>query len=203
MRRVLYLVPGAGESAAGSRYAGIRQAFARAGFVVVPVRIRWGKIAGGWRHEYARAVEHAVLRERHEAVLLGFSWGAIAALVAARRIKPSALILCSLSPWFAEDRFFVQQFLAERGLTRWYTQEMDMDLCALSFAPLACLIHARTFLLYGAKEDQVVVWRSYAAAAAIRHSRLIAVPGAGHAIMHSAYVRELGKIAASFSIQQA
>jgi pimeloyl-ACP methyl ester carboxylesterase len=164
--------------------------FIAAGFTVVPVIIHWKRFDLGWLPEYAQAVEKAVLPEPHERYLLGFSWGAIAALVAAKRIKPEALVLCSLSPYFNEDRFLAQQFLAEKNLLRYYTEEQDTRMRALSFVNTVRSVASRTFVLYGEKEPPVLVNRCVLAGVALQ-ALITRVPKAQHDIVHPEYTRAL------------
>jgi pimeloyl-ACP methyl ester carboxylesterase len=195
VKRILYLVPGAGQSARGLSYRPLRRLFAKEGFLVVPVSIKWKQFDLGWLPEYAQAVERAVIQEPHEAYLLGFSWGAVSALVAAKRMKPKALILCSLSPYFAEDRFFCQQFLMEKSLERFQTIKLEERMMALPFTKAVRITVPKTFVLYGEKEPGVLINRCVSTANAIPQAKLISLPRTPHNILAPAYLRAIKKIA--------
>lgn len=193
MKRVLYLVPGAGQSARGKHFTKIRTLFSKQGFIVIPVPVKWKRFDLGWLPEYARAVEKAVLREPHEKYVLGFSWGAVAALISARIVQPKALILCSLSPYFSEDRYFHEQFIGENKLSRYHTAKLEQRMMALPLRVAVRDVTARTFVLYGEREPLVLLQRCILAAALL-NAELYVVPKARHDIAHKEYVKTIASL---------
>jgi len=88
-------------------YTLLRSTLKRDGFTVVPVAIAWkgSTIAdntGFFLKKYTEKLARLKISS-NEVYLLGFSYGALVAFLAATKIRVAGLILCSLSPFFKED----------------------------------------------------------------------------------------------------
>lgn len=129
-------------------------------------------------------------------VVVGNSFGAVAALVTAPTLTPDELYLCSLSPFFKEDRgkmpddYAIKRFGVRRANDLWNT----------SFDYIASKIDShktKTTVVYGEREKDrypVLVERNRTATKIIEDARLYELPGAPHSIADETYTRELLKL---------
>lgn len=99
--KTLFIIPGFKEKISDPQYVALRRAFMRKGFDVHVVPIVWDRrVMTDWVVQFEKYFfEHRGAKN----AVLGFSFGAMIALVTAQRARPDALVLCSLSPYFAED----------------------------------------------------------------------------------------------------
>lgn len=97
----LFIIPGFKEKISDKQYVALRKMFITKGFDVKMVPIVWDrKVLSDWIAQFREFFEK---NEGRRNSVLGFSWGAMIALVTAKDIRPNRLLLCSLSPYFAED----------------------------------------------------------------------------------------------------
>jgi hypothetical protein len=106
MRKVAYIIPGFTESTHDFPYTQIKEWLEIKSISVVPVNITWDL-----QKEIAcmpSYVEQFLLQfQQHykqgdEVYILGYSFGAMVAWIAAQEINPHTVILCSMSPFFKE-----------------------------------------------------------------------------------------------------
>lgn len=119
--------------------------------------------------------------------VLGFSFGAMIALLSAKDLKPNKLYLCSLSPYFKEDMKVLrpdwQRKIGSRRI---------QDFRNHSFKQAVKDVSAPTVVLYGEAEGEKfpsLKKRCEAADKSLEKSRLLVVPNAPHQIDHQDYVR--------------
>ncbi len=107
------------------------------GYTPIPVSIPWKQTTISENTEYFLKKYKKI--DTKKKYILGFSYGAIIALLASTKVKTSGLILCSLSPYFKEDY---------QGFPN------------LPYAALAKQVKAKqTLMLYGAKETKSLIKR--------------------------------------------
>lgn len=100
MKTVLF-VPGFQENYESRDYAAVLGVFERGGLRARFVAINWHRTT---QCDWVRQLDETYAQYRSEDVILaGFSFGAVTAVLAAAQRVPAGLILCSLSPLFAED----------------------------------------------------------------------------------------------------
>jgi pimeloyl-ACP methyl ester carboxylesterase len=99
--KTLFIIPGFKERISHKQYRALQKVFLAKGFDVKMVPIVWDRsVMTDWTGQFE---EFFHLNQGKKNVVLGFSWGAMIALLTATHLKPGELILCSLSPYFAED----------------------------------------------------------------------------------------------------
>src|ERR1044072_2581502 len=90
-----------GTSAADTDFRDVRETVERCGYEVAPVPFTWN------RKTMTRYVEEFVrFYEQHKGtqnIIIGHSFGAVAALASTKSLRPDLLVLCSLSACFKED----------------------------------------------------------------------------------------------------
>lgn len=171
--------------------------FKRSGITPIPVRIRWKKkvvpefLA---MPEYVQQFLRQYRRQKEqETYVLGFSFGAMIALIAAARVKPSTLILCSLSPFFKEDLPRLPK------LQQRHFQKIKPSATIYSFRGLAERITARTrtVIVVGGKEPPEVLRKAREAKRKLSRSRLLIIRDAKHRIAQAQYLASLHKLIVS------
>lgn len=188
MQDVAYIIPGFGESRKTRGYDRIDGLFRTKGIRPVHVKIDWHARAPRSFKDYIHQFRKQYKRPAHANVyVLGFSYGAVTALLAEPATHPDVLILCSLSPYFKEDL----AKLKPRWLAWWRKNFKDSD---HSFGEIAPKIKARTFLIAGDKEGPELERRVRSARRTIKRSSLTIARGAKHSIGQKEYLVAVQKV---------
>lgn len=90
-------------TAADPEYADMRVALAATGYKVIPFGRTWRRtnptdFANEFKEFYAK------YKSKEGNIVVGNSFGAVVTLITALDLKPDMIVLCSLSPFFREDR---------------------------------------------------------------------------------------------------
>ena len=191
MNKIAYIIPGYREShLKQSGYKKVAKIFESRGITPIQVPIRWKKKGPERFADYAaRFLKFYKKKKGDKVYVLGFSYGATIAFLTATRTKPTALILCSLSPYFRED----QKNLKPAWLRWWKKQFVESD---YSFAQLAPKIKTRTYLIVGTKEPAVCLLRAKDATRKLQNSCLIKARDAKHTIGQKQYLAVVEKVIA-------
>jgi pimeloyl-ACP methyl ester carboxylesterase len=164
------------------------------GYNVVPVDIGWRQTTPT---QYTQKFIEAY--EQHKTgynIILGNSFGAVVALIAASKLNPDETYLCSLSPFFYEDRGKRPDSF---GIKYFGKRRME-DLWSLHFDSIAADINKssiRTTVIYGELENKTspqLVDRCKDAAKKIQRSKIIEFPDTPHSMKDDRYMRELLKL---------
>lgn len=179
MTPVAYIIPGGGESPKRLACRKIAQWFQQAGFKPVPVFIAWK------RHTMSEYVAQFLRQHKPRAnsIMLGFSFGAMISFIAASRVKPKLLLLCSLSPYWAED---LQRL--RRSWRNSIGKRREADLKSISFHRVAKSVRCKTVLFVGNKEGKEVLHRVKTAHKALKNSILIVIDDAKHDLGQNEYL---------------
>ncbi len=146
MKKTVFIIPGFRHGPGTKAYKEIAVILREEGYFPVLSGISWKK----------RTVsENAILflkeftrMKRKKKYILGFSFGAMVALLASTKVRSSGLILCSLSPFFREDIAKVQTNLMSAVMAERY-----QDFAQLQSAVLAKRIKTKqVHMLYGTRE---------------------------------------------------
>ncbi|HTB49172.1 MAG TPA: alpha/beta hydrolase [Verrucomicrobiae bacterium] len=175
------------ETALSTDYAKLREELAGKGYNVVPVDISWyrktpSQYVEEFRHFYAK-------HKTGENMVIGNSFGAVIAFLAAAELRPDVVCLCSLSPFFKEDRRKKQDAYG----IRYFGKRRMEDLWQYSADEVAKQLNdtkVKTFVLYGEKEHRTspdLVARCKDTASKLRRSKLLEIAGAPHDMADSAY----------------
>lgn len=185
--RVLYIIPGFCESEKEPAYVQLRELCEAHGFVVRVADITWKyRVMSQYVDEFLSQVKPS-----DELYMLGFSYGALVAFLAAPTLNPQTIILCSLSPCFQEDLHkFKDSWKAMTGVRRM------KDFEQYSFTTLAQQIFCKTVIVSGTQELDVLKERAKAAHKALYDSELVWVD-APHDISDPKYQRRVENIVRS------
>lgn len=174
-------------------YGELREGLETKGYRVVPVDIAWKHTTPS---QYAE--KFVAFYEQHKSqsnIVIGNSFGAVVAFIAATRTVPDKLYLCSLSPFFKEDR---PKRADEFGL-RYFGKRRMADLWSISADELAAHMphKTKTFVLYGEKEHHtspLLVARCTETARKIQSASLKELPGVPHDMADDRYTQALLKL---------
>lgn len=96
----LFVIPGFTHRASDKTYQWLKCDL-KGRFEVIIVPIDWNyKVMSDYIAQFSKEYENRKGRKNY---VLGFSFGAMIALLSAKTLKPDKLFLCSLSPYFCED----------------------------------------------------------------------------------------------------
>ncbi len=148
MKKTIFIIPGFRHTPSQKAYKTLASLLKKEGYFPIPVIIPWQHRTISENTEYFLK-EYKKIR-RSEKHILGFSYGAMIALIASTKVDVSGLILCSLSPFFKEDVY-------QKKSKQTYQYA---DFSRLHFGRLAGRIKAKQILmLYGAKEEKSLIKR--------------------------------------------
>ncbi len=176
-------------TAADERYDGLRKAIARKGYKVIPVPFVWNYTT------VARYADKFVaFYDQHKSdynVVIGNSYGAMAAFLAAPRTMPDKLLLCSLSPFFKEDTAKT----TEAYRLKTFGKKRNDAMAHLSAKQIAKAVNrtgTKVVMLYGEEEKTLyphLVERVKSTAKDLTNAELVEIPGAPHPFHEPVYVR--------------
>ena len=194
MKKV-YIIPGFLESASFKRYKKVIELLWKKDFIVIGVRIDWKKQS---MHDYVE--QFLKTMPEKNSYILGFSYGAMIALLSARKVKPKILILCSMSPYFKEDLDATISAYGKK-LEKHHTKRLLEGFKKYPFGSIARHVMCKTVLIAGDKETvirgknyRLVLNRAKDANAKIKNSQLIIVKNGKHDIAQKEYNAALRKV---------
>ncbi len=189
MAKVAFILHGYTEhKSSRPAYGAIERAFRAQGYKVHQAKIGWKQ--GRRSRTFDEIVPDFVSGARKhiargdKVALLGFSFGAIVALMSAQELGAKHLLLCSLSPYFKQDLHRIPKSWIVGVSKRYATAMRKLDFNKY------VVVKAKTILLCGSNEDRMhnLEHRAHEAHRLIKGSKLIIVPGAKHDIGNPDYL---------------
>lgn len=148
-RKSVFIIPGFRHKPTHKPYRMVAKLLKKEGYVPFLMKIPWKQTTISENTEYFLK-EYKKIR-RKKKYILGFSFGAMIALVASTKVRVAGLILCSLSPYFKEDLI--------KNKKNWM-DKYSHDFLRLSARTLARKVKTNQILmLYGAKEAKSLIAR--------------------------------------------
>lgn len=184
IQKNFFIIPGFKEQATDKNYAWLLAFLKTKNYKVVPVPVKWNyKTLSENKVELVDFFKKYKGEENH---ILGFSYGAVLAMLIGNEVKPKRLYLCSLSPHFSEDLKFlspeIKEYIGKRRL---------LDIENRSGRELAKSLNVPTVVFYGEDEGKQfpqLKKRCEETVELISKSKLILVKNAPHKIDFSGYV---------------
>lgn len=173
-KKIIYIIPGFRQKPTSRAYKQIVKVLKSEGYLPIPIYIPWKKTTISEKTDYF--LKQFRKRRAKSKSILGFSFGAIIGFLAATKVPVSALILCSLSPYFKED----------------------IATSDLHSATLAKRLRAkRILMLYGKRESKPLVKRVTKTFRQIKssHKYLIPIPATEHDIGNRRYLHTIHQAA--------
>jgi esterase/lipase len=130
-------------------------------------------------------------KKNDEVHLFGFSLGAMIAVIAADKIKPKGLLLCSLSPYFKEDLKYVKKSWRD-----YMGKNRMSDFKNFSFQDLVGKINYKIVLVVGGREDKTLIKKAKNTHKKVKNSELFIID-AGHDISNKNYKNKIFEISKS------
>ncbi|OGH12048.1 MAG: hypothetical protein A2857_03565 [Candidatus Levybacteria bacterium RIFCSPHIGHO2_01_FULL_36_15] len=189
--KTIFIIPGFKHLPTNKAYKEIAKILKSQGYLPVPVTIRWRQTTISQNCEYFLKKYKTINSKKK--YILGFSFGAMIALLASTKVSVRGLILCSLSPYFREDLSKVNNSWISSLITQRY-----QDFSKLHCATLAKKIKAKQILmLYGTKEARSLKKRVRQAFGQISstHKYLIPIKKTEHDIGDRRYLNKIHQIA--------
>lgn len=182
-------------TAAHNQYKDLRNAISAKGYEAVPVDIDWKY------RTMSRFVKEFKELYREQAgeynIIIGNSFGAMAAMIVAPELRPDKIILCSLSPFFQED---IPRFQPPEKLTNWFGQRRVSDFRTISAKAIANQINKTnvvTILFYGEHEKKMykkLVERVISTAKDLKDAQISEIPNAPHSFHDQDYTRAITEV---------
>lgn len=173
MKKRVFIIGGWNDSFKEKKYRLIYKYFKEKGYEPFLVNIHWKyKVMTDYIQEFRKIYNDNKLEKNY---LFGFSFGSVISLNSSHDLKPDAMILCSLSPYFIED--------FKKFPPSWIKRERKMiitDVKNFRFNKICPSVKCKTYLVIGENEPPVLVNRSKDAHRKIKGSKLIIVKGAVH-----------------------
>lgn len=185
MKTVLF-VPGFKGDRSSSSGSPLLPAIRAAGYKLRYVDIQWKRtVVDDWVRELEEVYKNY---NPEDTILAGFSFGAVAALLAAAKRLPAGLWLFSLSSAFDDDRELKKP---DADTLRWIGKRRLSAFAALDYHAIIQRITCKTLIFYGELEVEKypdLVRRCQLAANDIPGARIIKIPRAGHAVDNPDYI---------------
>lgn len=148
-KKSVFIIPGFRQKTTNKAYKTIARMLKKEGYTPIPVIIPWKNTTVTQNTAYF--LQEYKKNTAKKKYILGFSFGAVIAFLAATKIHTHGLILCSLSPYFKED-------LIRLGIQK--NSSLYQDFLTTRCKVLAKQIKAKHILmLYGTKETKPLISR--------------------------------------------
>lgn len=163
--------------------------FKARGVTPIHVEIKWDRRKGkrcfdDYLKDFLKVYKK---RKGQKVYVLGFSFGASVAFLTAPKAKPTALILCSLSPYFKEDLGDLPS-----SWRKWWKRNFTES--DYSFDTLVPKVRCRVNLLVGNKELLKPIDRPEKAHKKLKNSKLVIIKGAKHDIRGAEYQKAIKRV---------
>lgn len=188
MKTVAFVIPGYHHSPDRKIYTDIIDCFESKNIKTVPIKISWQyHTMLFWVDEFLKVFE---TNKGDRNIFLGFSYGAMISFIASTKVKVDIQILCSLSPYFAED--------LESLPHRWKKGKRRIAEFEKIFAEdLTPKITADTYVFYGTQEGEQIKKRAHKTFELLTSPKyLIPIKNSKHDIGNSDYLTAIEKVIA-------
>ena len=188
-KKNFFIIPGFKEQATDENYAWIFEFLRIKNYKVISVPIVWN-----YKTLSDNVVELVNFFKKYkggENYVLGFSYGAVLAMLVANEIKPKKLYLCSLSSAFSEDLDVVPDWSI-----KYIGKKRYLDMKSRSGKEIAKKLTIPTTIFYGEIEGQEypqLKKRCEETAKLAKNSKLVVVKDAPHEIDFPSYVDVIKK----------
>jgi len=187
MQQTVLFVPGFREDLTSRNYSLVLSTIEKRGYATRFIPIDWNRtVLPDW---LAQLEENYATYDPAQTILAGFSFGAMAAFMAAAKRTPTQLWLFSLSSYFAEDMADTK-----RAWLRHIGKRRTAAFSAVHFADIAEKVTCKSLIFLGQQEAEkwpVMKKRSEGAAQLISDSQLIIVPKSGHDVTDPGYLEAI------------
>ena len=188
MKSVAFIIPGRNHLPSSPEYQEIARIFKEKGIAPILVLITWkGATISDCTKNFLEQYRKVNADKKY---VLGFSFGAFIAFLASTQVKFEAQILCSLSPYFAEDLPHIKKWwILSIGVKRYQAFKKHNNL------ELSKRINTKTFLLYGTSEGKYIIKRAMDTFKNLHTSkRLVEIMDVRHDIGNPKYIKAIRQV---------
>ena len=191
--KTIFILAGFGvhNDASHSEHSFLLDGLKNKGYDVIPVTISWlRKTPSQYTKEF---IDFFMANKSDYNIVIGNSFGAVIAALSAPSIKPDEIYLCSLSPFFKEDK----HFRPDSYWIRHFGKRRLNDLRSTSFTELAEQIKksdVKTTVIHGDKEYKTsppLVRRCEDASQRISGTKPVVFKNTPHNMSDSNYAKQL------------
>lgn len=152
-QKAIFIIPGFRQSPTSRAYKELAKVLKADGYSPIMVKISWKNSTISQNSTYfLKKFERTSARKKY---ILGFSYGAMIALISATKVKSSGVILCSLSPYFKEDISKTNKAVSTLMAQRY------KDFSKLHCGTLARQLKTKQIvMLYGTEESKPLIRRA-------------------------------------------
>lgn len=184
MKKVAIIIPGFGCNGR-PEYKKIASFFKEKGIKPLPLNINWKRTSvSDWFPEALNFYEQNCKGE--EVYMLGFSFGAMIALLLAQQVKVKKLFVCSLSPYFKEDLPFLKE---------WWKKSLGKkkirDFSNLSFSKIKIPSTTTVYLIKGSLEGAEIDRRFDQAKKKFKPKKSVSIESVNHDISDKKYLETI------------
>lgn len=189
-KKVIFIIPGYRQKVTNKAYLRLSEILTLEGHTSILVPISWknSTISDNISH-FLTLYKTVKSREKY---ILGFSYGAMIAFIAATKVNVQGVILCSLSPYFNED-LFKKRTKEQSSLMRMrYKDFLKFHATSLSKSIKAKHI----VMLYGTQESRSLIKRVKLTFNQISsgYKQLIFIPKTEHEIGSKKYLAKIHEV---------
>jgi pimeloyl-ACP methyl ester carboxylesterase len=191
-RKTFFIVPGFKMSSTSRSFLWLRRFLEQKGFKVLIAPITWN-----YRTMDDYVAEFKVFYEKNrskENYLLGFSYGAVIALLSANDLRPEKVYLCSLSPDFKEDLPMMKSPEMKSWIDRFVGKRRLAEIKRRSGREAARNLQIPSVVFYGGFEGEKfpsLRIRCEETASLAKRSKLVIVKDAPHDIRYPEYQKAI------------
>ena len=118
MTKTFFIIPGFKQAPTAKNFVWLKEFLAGRGFKVIVIPVRWNyRTMPDWVKEFIAVYD---TNKTDANYILGFSYGAVIAFLAANTVKPEKIFLCSLSSDFKEDipsmKKWIKNYIGKRRI---------------------------------------------------------------------------------------
>lgn len=190
MAKTIFIVAGFRHKADEKQYEWMRDFFKSKGYIVKIPDINWSnKVMTDYIDQFT---DYYNKNKSDSNAIIGFSYGAMIALISASHTKPDQLILCSLSPYFSEDLGKLKKSW-KKSIGRRRADNFKK----YKSSEIARIIESRTTIIYGSLEGKrypQLKKRCVETSIIMPNSELLVAENAPHEIDFPSYVGTIKSI---------
>jgi esterase/lipase len=186
----IFLIPGFKQKTNDIMFLHLKTFLKKINFEVFPVPINWNyKTMTDYVSEFKEFYNKN--KGNDDNYILGFSYGAVIALMTAEDLKPNKIYLCSLSPDFKEDLIDMKPWIL-----KYIGKRRCEEIKKRSGIEIAKELNTPAVVFYGEKEAEKfpdIKKRCEETARYAKNTKLVIVKNAPHDISHPEYITALKK----------
>jgi len=183
----IFVIPGFKQRTNDASFHWLQKFLKAKGYKVIMAPITWNRRT---MNDYVVEFEKFYLKHKaDENYILGFSYGAVIALMAGERLSPKKLFLCSLSSDFKEDLPRMKKWII-----RYLGKRRVAEIATRSGRKVAKELSIPTIVIYGEEEGRQYPELKIRCEETVRfakNARLLVAKDSPHNISHPGYINAI------------